>query len=454
MSKIERGLFYFLILTFPLNLGKHFILKQSYANGVLVDYLIPTIYLSDILIFLLFCSSIVTIYQSKPSSRELLRRPRIYIPIFLFLIFLLPSVFTAGNKAAAIYKFLKYLEFSFLSVFIAEKFNKGLVEKSLKFLTAGVIFESILSVLQWLKQGYILGYLPFGESLISPYPPFALVNFLGSTKLRVYGTFPHPNVLGGYLSISLTIMIFYFLFIKFISHRCYYDIYHSIKERALFFLSSALGIISLFLTFSRSSWFVFLSGLLLVVILFRKHIGRKAFWISLVLLLFVLSSLLFSVSKVFVNDTSLSVSRRLELTTASFSMFKDFPLSGVGLNNFTVRLEDYKFIAGVTRFIQPVHNIYLLILSESGLLGLTGFLILISAALRAAYLPRKSRPGKVILVSLLQVMLLGLFDHYLLTLEQGLFIFWILLGMAFSLEGKSLPQEENFPKMNGGDSEI
>ena len=154
------------------------------------------------------------------------------------------------------------------------------------------------------------------------------------------------------------------------------------------------------------------------------------------------------------NDTSISVSRRLELTEASFSMFKDFPLSGVGLNNFTVRLEDYKFIAGATRFIQPGHNIYLLILSESGLLGLTGFLILISAAFRIVYLSRESLLGKVILVSLLQITFLGLFDHYLLTLEQGLLIFWILIGVAFSLESLSLPAERNFPKMKSDANEI
>ena len=453
MSKIERGLFYLLLLTFPLNLGKHFILRQSYVNGVLVDYLIPTIYLSDLLIWLLFLSSLLTLYRLRPSPRDLLIKLKNYTPIFIFLFFLLPSVLVASSKMAAAYKFFKYLEFSFLGILIAEKFNKDLAEKSFKFLTLGVVFQSALAILQWLKQGYIFGYLPLGESLISPHSPFALVNLLGSMKLRVYGTFPHPNILGGYLSISLTIIISY-LFIKFISHRCYYDSNHSSKGKLLFFLSIALGAASLFLTFSRSAWFVFLLGLLLVLILFRKYIGRKTFLISLVLLFSVLLFPLFSVSKTLVGDNSLSISRRLELTAASFSMFKDFPLSGVGLNNFTVRLEDYKFIVGVTRFIQPAHNIYLLVLSESGLLGLTGFLILILAAFRKAYRSRMNRLGIVILVSLLQLLFLGLFDHYLLTLQQGMLIFWILIGIALSLKSLSLPVEGNFPRMNGSGREI
>ena len=218
MSKIERSLFYLLLLFFPLNLGKHFILKESYVNGVLIDYLIPTIYLSDLLIFILFLSSLLSLNRSHPTGRELLIKLKNYAPVLIFLFLLLPSVLMAGNKVAAIYKFSKYLEFSFLGIFIAEKFSKGLVEKSLKFLTAGVIFESVLAITQWLKQGFVFGYFPFGESLISPQPPFALVNFFDSTKLRVYGTFPHPNVLGGYLSISLTITAFY-LFIKFIKCR-------------------------------------------------------------------------------------------------------------------------------------------------------------------------------------------------------------------------------------------
>jgi len=439
MSKFQQIIFYTLIFTLPLNVGKHFVMPWSFSHGILVDYLIPTIYFSDILIFFLLFS-----YLLELTSQPRLTKKLPVAALGLFLVFLIPSVFVASNGWASVYKIARFVEFSLLAVFISHKVTYDLLKKTIPYLFAAVFFESLISIAQWFKQGFVFGYLPFGESLISSKPPFALVDFFGGLRLRSYGTFPHPNVLGGFLAISLTLLAPMLIS----SQRS------SVRARAANVLVFLFGSLSLILTFSRSAWFVFLLGLLLVVILFRKHIGNKAFWISLVLLFSVLSSLLFSVSKTFVNDTSISVSRRLELTEASFSMFKDFPLSGVGLNNFTVRLEDYKFIAGATRFIQPVHNIYLLILSESGLLGLTGFLILISAAFRIVYLSRESLLGKVILVSLLQITFLGLFDHYLLTLEQGLLIFWILIGVVFSLESLSLPAERNFPKMKSDANEI
>jgi hypothetical protein len=47
---LHRGLFYLLILSIPVNLAKTFITGSSYVNGVLVDYLIPSLYATDVLI--------------------------------------------------------------------------------------------------------------------------------------------------------------------------------------------------------------------------------------------------------------------------------------------------------------------------------------------------------------------------------------------------------------------
>ena len=48
-----KKLFFLLILLLPLNLGKHFVIKDSYVLGLLIDYLIPTIFVQDILVFLI-----------------------------------------------------------------------------------------------------------------------------------------------------------------------------------------------------------------------------------------------------------------------------------------------------------------------------------------------------------------------------------------------------------------
>jgi O-antigen ligase len=51
------------------------------------------------------------------------------------------------------------------------------------------------------------------------------------------------------------------------------------------------------------------------------------------------------------------------------------PFLGVGLNNFIPEAMSSVFLSGTNRFLQPVHNIFLLVLAESGLVGLVGFLI-------------------------------------------------------------------------------
>ena len=49
-------LFYLILFLLPANLAKHFPVASSYVSGILVDYLIPTVYLTDILIIILLVS--------------------------------------------------------------------------------------------------------------------------------------------------------------------------------------------------------------------------------------------------------------------------------------------------------------------------------------------------------------------------------------------------------------
>lgn len=96
-------------------------------------------------------------------------------------------------------------------------------------------------------------------------------------------------------------------------------------------------------------------------------------------------------------------------------MWQDHPLFGVGLNQFSARLPEYGVVNAYTSFLQPVHNIYLLWLAETGLIG-TGLLILI-------YANQKKNPlhpsNTSISIPLIMVLTIGLFDHYPLTLQTG-----------------------------------
>lgn len=357
-------LFYLILFLIPSNLGKHFILPSSSVGGSLVDYLIPTVYLTDILIVLLL---IVKPLKAIPKT------------LIIFLLLLLPSVIFAASPVPAVYKWLKFLEIGLLVSWIRQyrvTLNSAIAVKSV---ALAVIFQSALAVGQWFNQGSIFNnYLFLGEQ---PYTSATagidkIVWLDGSLKAPPMGTTPHPNVLGGFLVVALQGLSF-----------------ASAKVSPYW-----IALVPLFLTFSLSAWLAFL---------LRSKWTMLAGVAALIILGKNLSFL--------APETSFS--RRNQLTQMALSMFKDKPLTGVGLNNFTVAMDQYGLIPATTRFLQPVHNIYLLVLSETGLIGTLGFLYVF---LKGPSLRSKAGPYWILLF-------LGLFDHWPLTLQTGLLLWSLTL---------------------------
>jgi len=93
---------------------------------------------------------------------------------------------------------------------------------------------------------------------------------------------------------------------------------------------------------------------------------------------------------------------------------------------------------------QPIHNLYLLITSELGVFGIISFLYLIFVATpvffkKQLFVFLKSPPyyfwfGVVTLSSLL---VFGLFDHFLWTLESGKLMLWLVLGIIMGVSEES-----------------
>jgi hypothetical protein len=77
-------------------------------------------------------------------------------------------------------------------------------------------------------------------------------------------------------------------------------------------------------------------------------------------------------------------------------------------------------------FLQPVHNIFLLIGSETGLFGLFFFIVFLIFTLR------RTNGQLPIFVALLVILFTGLFDHYWLSLVQNRMLFALILGLAWS----------------------
>jgi O-antigen ligase len=425
MSKLtswQLKLFYLILFLVPSNLAKHFILPSSYVSGILVDYLIPTIYLTDILIIILLLSSFLKKSSPKIKQLTLFNQPKPK-PLFIFLLLLLPSVILASSPVPAIYKWLKLLELVIFTLWIKKNLNlTDHLNPIINVLSASVLFQSLLSLTQWFKQASVFGFKFLGEQPFNSATPGIdkITWFTGAIKIPPLGTFPHPNILAGFLSLTLPLILFK-LFNKTSKPTL------KLRTKILLSLSALLGLTTLFLTFSLSAWLAFLLiGLPSVLLLTIKIRPLK-----LILIYSGLFLILFSfVTKLTFLAPASSFSRRSELTKIALKMIQDKPMFGIGLNNFTIKLEDYGHVTATTRFLQPVHNIYLLILSETGFIGLTGFIYLSGSILKRLWFQRKSKTilNSVFWIAFSTLLFLGLFDHYPFTVQQSLLLFFYIFS--------------------------
>jgi len=452
-------IFYLLLFLLPANLAKHFPLPSSYVSGILVDYLIPTVYLTDILIIALFVLWLIDKYKSHQqltiwSSRQLLKSP-----LTIFLLLLLPSVIFSTSLIPAAYKWLRFLEFTLLATWIKHNLDlKTHLATITRWLSASVTFQSLLALSQWLKQSSLFGYWFLGEQpYTSATPAIDKVTwFSGALKTPPLATLPHPNILAGFLVASLPLILYQLLKTR------------QSKLILLYLTSILLATLTLFLTFSLSAWLALLLITLPAIILLTqtsssllssrhqqlslvKNLPRFDHWqkilsthenpqtgiklhdrglkspsvkLALIYLFSLIIILLLATKLSFLAPES-SFTRRSQLANISKDMFKYRPLTGVGLNNFTSVMEQYGYITATTRFLQPVHNIYLLVLAETGLLGLLGFLYLTIFTIIKAIKNQRFN----LLIPFISLLFIGLFDHYPLTIHQTSLFFFILLAL-------------------------
>jgi len=351
--KLHQKLFWVLILLLPVQLARHFWPEASFVLGLRVDYLSPTLYLTDLLFLLILFAW----FWTKPFIKKV--KPSFVFLIIATFLFLLVNSFLAANSLVAFYKLAKIIEFIVLIIYISQS---GIKLKDIQFpLSLAVIYSSLLAIIQFFKQSSLNSIFWFlGERTFDiGTPGIAKAVFKGHLLLRPYATFSHPNALAGFILVSLVLIA-----IPFVRNN-------KEDDNGLNFCRYSaiiLGSIAIIFSFSRAVW---LAGFFLLFVLTFLLKSKK---LKTILLSFqaVLGILIFYLASGFSTDEAFY--QRLQLVKGANLMLSQSLLAGVGLNNFIVFLPQLWAITGFTYLLQPVHNIYLLLLAEAGFVGLLLFI--------------------------------------------------------------------------------
>lgn len=314
----------------------------------------------------------------------------------LFLLLFLIVASLSWNYA--FFKLLAWVVIAFLVSLIPRRFIFWL-------LAVGGLGESLLAVTQFIRQKS-LGLQFLGESILEPLNLTIAKTFLNpGLLLRAYGTFPHPNILAAFLILSL-ISCYYFFFR-----------YSGKSWQYLWLVMIFINWLGLLVTFSRVGWAIAILMSLIFLLFSRDFINKKNWWRLTVVIIVSVIVLAVSFSwavipRLQIETTNFTIQERLTDYQVALEKIKEKPLLGSGL-----------VLAMGER---PIHNLYLLIAVELGLIGLLLFLMFIGSFYWQGFANWERGVTFILLASLL---LYGFSDHFLWTLRPGMGMLWLIIGL-------------------------
>jgi hypothetical protein len=422
MIILEKILFYLLIFCLPFQTRK---ILYQWGDGF-NEWSSVYLYLTDLFILLIF---LLWFWRSRKKefskkglvldrTRDIIKSPGFWLAAFL--IVSLISLAQASHIQLGFYAWFKLLEFAGLFFYLKHNFRQLFkFERLAQIFLASGLFQSLIAFGQYTSQKN-LGLRFLTESPLSPEIVGVAKIVVNNFKMiRPYGTFPHPNLLAAFLFLSI-----FFLYFLWLNKK------HSFIKNCLWLTIFGFLIFTLWLTFSRIIIFTFL----LTSLIYFAFV----FWQSIILIFlsFIVLCLLFTalawpeISPRFsISLTEQSIGLRTFYNQTAFSIIKENPWLGIGLGNFVWEIRQMLDLLSAWLH-QPVHNIYLLIGSETGLIGLFLFLVFIFRLLFSLmFNPRDSRQGWILII-VFSFLFIGLFDHFFWTLQQGQLMFWLILGIV------------------------
>lgn len=309
---------------------------------------------------------------------------------------------------------------------------------------AGMLVPSVLgwmqSAQQFIGASTLLGIASQDPLILGT----SVIEHAQGRWLRAYGSFPHPNIFGGFLAFGLVAVMG-------VVGRAKWSV-----SNAVLWLAAVLMGGALVMSASRGAWLAaFLGvGVLLVGLGVTKQrlVLRR---IQKPLLLTLMVILIVSASLGSILVTRFDVSNRLETQSVTERVdqwrdVKDLSLQsarsfffGTGIGNTVFALEEMRPLRRAWVY-QPVHNFFGLVFVELGILGL---LIVLGLIATTDWLTHRHWNQLSAVLSLALggvVFVLACTDHYLWTQPSGLYLLAIFLALKLRLgEAAALTEHGN-----------
>jgi len=337
------------------------------------------------------------------------------------------SLLRAENTIAAVVEWLKWAEFLALYLFVGQ----GLSDAEKRLLVAALLIagagQALLGIYQFLRQ--------VGPS------EFVLLG----RYMRASGTFEQPNPFGAYM--GLVLPLGYGIGIAYLPKRGK----DGLARNGLWLLACAAGallMLGLIMSWSRGALLGMTVGLGIVLVVRYRRYWPLAIVSALVLLMVgpqlvslvpgdLLERLLDvtryagkDLTAIEITDANFAVIERTAHWQAAWRMFESNPWLGVGIGQYPVRYAEFA-VPRWEHALGHAHNIYLNVLAENGLAGLTAYSLMMGLfawrTLRASWVESGWRQA-------LALAALGMLGHLCVhSLVDNLYVHQMYLLMAMML---------------------
>lgn len=372
--------------------------------------------------------------------------PKVSAPALLFIALGALSIAFAQEPRLSVYQVLELIKGFVLFLYVA---NRVQDESDLKWLLAGlmaaVAFQSCLGLGQAALQR------PLGLAFLGERTNVRQHILQSQITIRPSGTLWHPNHLAMYLELVLPVIAATLLAPR-AGAQSQGAPGLSWRWRLAAAAVLVLGLMTVVYTLSRGAWLGLCAAAAVLGLwgVRRRAIPRVSMavgWLGLVIIVLLANALTGNVIVERLTGPDLgSAQSRIPLMAGALAVVADHPLLGSGLNNYQHTIRAYDTSGAFTEFglLPVVHNLFLLIAAETGLLGLAAFLWLLAAlgrmGIRFLRRPAALSLATVVVAGLLAGGLASLLHHLvdfgLLGDAQLTYTFWFLAGLLVALSNR------------------